>query len=150
LVLPREALSVQATMSWAGDVAKMFSRLLFHPAAFRECFTLATAEHRTWGEIAAYYRELIGLQYVAADTEDYLKIMGGTAGARYQLTYDRLFNRIVDNSKILRVTGLKQEEIMPLRSGLQKELSALPKDTLWPDAGAVWQRMDDFVKGPAR
>lgn len=150
VVLPREALSVQATMSWAGDVAKMFSRLLFNPSAFRECFTLATAEHRTWGDVAEYYREIIGLQYVAADTEDYLTIMGGSAWARYQLAYDRLFNRIVDNSKILRVTGLKQEEFMPLRNGLAKELSALPKNTVWPDASAIWQRMDDYVKGLAK
>ena len=145
VVIPREALSVQATMNWAGDVAKMFSRLLFNPAAYRECFTLATAEHHTWGEIAEYYREIIGLKYVAVDKEDYLQIMC-SPGARYQLDYDRLFERIVDNSKILRVTGLKQEDFMPLRRGLEKELSALPKDVVWPDAGAVWQRMDDYVK----
>lgn len=147
VVIPREALSVQATMSWAGDVARMFSRLLFNPAAYRECFTLATAEHRTWGEIAEYYREIIGLKYVVADKENYLNIINNFPWARYQLDYDRLFNRIVDNSKILRVTGLKQEDFMPLHSGLEKELSALPKDVVWPDAGAVWQRMDDYVKG---
>ena len=150
VVLPKEALSVQATMSWAGDVARMMSRLLFNSSAFRECFTLATAEHRTWGEIAEYYKEIIGLKYVAADTEDYLKIMGGakgTGGAWYQLAYDRLFERIVDNSKVLRVTGLKQEDFMPLRSGLKKELSALPKDTVWRDASAVWERMDGYLMG---
>ena len=147
VVLPGEALSVQATMSWAGDVAKMFSRLLLNPAAWRECFTLATAEHRTWGEIAEYYREIIGLKYVAADTMDYLNIINNAPLARYQLAYDRLFQRVVDNSKVLRVTGLKQADFMPLRRGLEKELSALPKDTVWPDAGAVWERMDDYLKG---
>ncbi len=145
VVLPAEALSVQGTMSWAGDVAKMFSRLILNPAAYRECFTLATAEHHTWGEIAEYYKEIIGLKYVAADTEDYLKIMGGSAGAGYQLAYDRLFQRIIDNSKVLRVTGLKQEDFMPLRNGLEKELSALPKDAVWPDASAIWNRMDDYL-----
>ncbi|MBN1863353.1 MAG: NAD-dependent epimerase/dehydratase family protein [Victivallales bacterium] len=147
VVLPGEALAVQATMSWAGDVARMFSRLLLNPPAYRECFTLATAEHHTWGEIAEYYREIIGLQYVAADTEDYLKILGASCHARYQLAYDRLFQRIVDNSKILRVTGLKQSDFMPLRRGLEKELSALPKDTVWPDASTVWKNMDDYLKG---
>jgi len=146
VVLPRAALSVQATMSWAGDVAGMISRLLANPSAYRECFTLATAEHRTWGEIAEYYREIIGLKYLEADTEDYLKIMGLSKGARYQLAYDRLFQRIVDNSKILSVTGLKQPDLMPLRRGLERELSALPKDTVWPDAGMVWERMDAYSK----
>lgn len=147
VVLPGEALSVQATMSWAGDVARMFARLLFNPAAYCECFTLATAEHHDWGEIAEYYREITGLKYVAASTEDYLKIMGSSKGAQYQLAYDRLFQRIVDNSKVLRVTGLKHTDFMPLRRGLEKELSALPKDAVWPDAGAVWKNMDDYLKG---
>lgn len=147
VVLPEEALSVQGTMSWAGDVAKMFSRLALNPSAYRECFTLATAEHRTWGEIAEYYKEIIGLKYVMAATEDYLKIMGGHAGARHQLAYDRLFQRIIDNSKVLKATGLKQEDFMPLKKGLEKELSALPRDVEWPDASAVWNRMDDYLKG---
>jgi nucleoside-diphosphate-sugar epimerase len=146
IMLPSAALSVQGTMNWAGDVAKMFARLLFNSGAFRESFTLATAEHHTWGEIAEYYRELVGLQYVAVETEEYLKIMGGSMGARYQLFYDRLFDRIVDNAKILRVTGLSQSDMMPLRRGLEKELTALPRETVWPDASEVWRRMDEYLK----
>lgn len=147
VVIPKAALPVQATMSWAGDVAKLMSRLLFNPAALGERFTLATAEHRTWGEIAEYYKEIIGLKYVAAETEDYLKILGSSKGAWYQLAYDRLFERIVDNSKVLRVTGLKQADFMPLRRGLEKELTVLPKDTVWPDASPVWTRMDEYLAG---
>ncbi len=146
VVLPKEALSVQATMSWAGDVAKMLARLLLNPAAFRERFTLATAEHRSWGEVAEYYRELIGLEYEAVDTEEYLKIFGSSDAARYQLAYDRMFNRVVDNSKVLEATGLKQEDFMPLREGLEKELSALPKDAPWPDASGIWQGIDGCLK----
>jgi hypothetical protein len=121
------------------------SRLLFNPGAIGERFTLATAEHRPWGEVAEYYKEIIGLDYVAAETEDYLKILGSSKGAWYQLAYDRLFERIVDNSKVLRVTGLKQEDFMPLRRGLEKELTALPKDVTWPDASAVWTKMDEYL-----
>jgi len=145
VVLPKEAVSVQATMNWAGDVAKMLSGLILNPAAYLERFTFATAEHHTWGEIAEYYKEIIGLKAVWVDTEDYLTIMGGSKGARYQLDYDRLFERIVDNSKVLRVAGLKQEDFMPLRSGLEKELSALPKNAVWRNAGAVWEGMDSYL-----
>ena len=150
VVLPGAALSVQGTMSWAGDVAKLMSRLLFNPGAYRECFTLATAEHHAWGEIAEFYNEIIGLDYVGADTEDYLRMMGSSPAARYQLAYDRLFHRVIDNSKVLRVTGLKQADFMPLQRGLGEELSALPKDTVWRDAGAVWEQMDSYLKGLAK
>lgn len=147
VVLPEDALSVHGTMTWAGDVAKMISRLVLNPDAYRECFTLATAEHHTWGEIADYYKEIIGLKVVPVATEDYLKIMGGSDSSRYQLAYDRLFTRIIDNSKTLEVTGLKQAELMPLRDGLKKELSTLPKDMVWPDATAVFEKMDAYLKG---
>ena len=145
VILPEEALSVQGTMSWAGDVARMIARLVLNPAAYQETFTLATAEHHTWGEIAEYYREIIGLTYIPVDAETYLALMGGTAGARYQLMYDRCFNRIVDNSKILRVTGMRQSELTILKDGLERELSVVPKDTVWPE-NAINARMDEFLK----
>lgn len=149
VVIPEEALPVPATMNWAGDVAKMFTGVLLNPAAYRESFTFATAEHHTWGEIAGYYHEIIGLEYVTASVDDYVKILGGSDGSRYQLIYDRLFPRIIDNSKILRVAGLKQSELMPLRRGLEMELTALSKETaaaIWPP-NDTWKKMDEYIKG---
>ena len=146
VIVPEAALKVQATMSWAGDVANLFAHLLFNPAALCERFTLATAEHRPWGEVAEYYKEIIGLKYIPVSTEDYLQILGGSKGAFYQLAYDRLFERVVDNSKVLRVTGLKQENFTSLRDGLEKELRALPKDFSWGDGGATSANMDKYIQ----
>lgn len=146
ILLPAAALKVQGTMSWAGDVANLFAHLIFNPAALGECFTLATAEHRSWGEIAEYYREIIGLEYLAVSTEDYLQSFGIGKGYYYQLAYDRLFERIIDNSKVLRVTGLKQEDFTPLRAGLEKELRALPKDFDWGDGGVISANMDKYIR----
>ncbi|NLB40755.1 MAG: hypothetical protein GX815_00555 [Clostridiales bacterium] len=55
VLLPEEALPVQGTMSWAGDVAKMLSRLILNSRAYKETYTLATSEHNSWQEIADYY-----------------------------------------------------------------------------------------------
>ena len=145
VILPGEALSVQGTMSWAGDVAKMMSRLVLNTAAYREAYTLSTAEHHTWGEIAGYYNELIGLEYVAVDAETYLSFFGSGSAAKYQLYYDRLINRVIDNTKILKVTGMKQTELMPLKEGLAKELSGLPPDTVWRE-NPLNERMDEFLR----
>lgn len=68
IILPKDALSVQGTMSWAGDVAKMLAHLLLNPMALKETYTVSTAEHHTWQEIADYYKELIGLEYIPVDT----------------------------------------------------------------------------------
>jgi nucleoside-diphosphate-sugar epimerase len=147
VALPQEAMPIQGTMSWAGDVAKMLARLVLNPVTYRETYTVATAEHHTWQEIADYYKEIIGLEYVTVDTDTYLGFFGATraSGPGYQLFYDRCFNRVIDNSKILAVTGLKQTQLMPLKEGLRREVSALAKDTVWPKT-AINDRMDEFFR----
>lgn len=147
VLVPEEALSIQATMSWAGDVAKMLSRLILNTAAYKETYTVSTSEHHTWQEIADYYKELIGLLYIPVDTETYLSCFGpgNLDGARYQLKYDRCFNRVVDNSKVLEATGLKQSDFLTLKQGLERELSVLPRETVW-EKTHINERMDEILK----
>lgn len=133
VVLPRAAKDVQATMSWAGDVARMIAGLLLRNDAFGETFSVCTAEHRTWGEVADYYRELIGLEAVWVDTDDFIRAIDGDQGNLWQLCYDRLFDRVMDNRKILDFLGWKQSDLMPLYEGLKRELEALPKDNIVAD-----------------
>jgi len=119
VILPQEMLDKQTTMTWAGDVAKMIARLILNQNAFCEEYNACTAEHRSWKEVAEYYKKLIGLNVVPVSIDTYIKVIGG----KYQILYDRMFNRIMDNSKILKAIGMKQNELMPLFDGLAKELS---------------------------
>ena len=144
VVVPEQAKNVQATMSWAGDVARMIAGLLFLDQARGETYTVSTSEHRTWGEIADYYKEICNLQSIWVDKEEYISILNSdpySFGARWQLEYDRLFDRIIDNSKILAATGMTQAELMPLYDGLEHEISRCPADVEWP----VNERMDSFL-----
>ena len=145
-VLPIQAKNVQGTMSWAGDVARMIERLIFNSRAFGETFTVSTAEHHSWGEIADYYKEICGLEAVWVDKEDYIRILNPNPfdpSTRWQLEYDRLFHRIIDNSKILDVTGLKQSELKPLREGLEYEISRCPADVDWPQNDRMNAYLDE-------
>lgn len=146
VLIPMEALPIQGTMSWAGDVADMLSRLVLNTAAYGETYTVATAEHHTWQEIADYYKEIIGLEYIPVDTETYLSFFGEwSVYAGYQLKYDRCFNRVIDNSKVLGATGLKQSDFMTLKQGLKKELLSLPENTVWSET-PINAKMDEFFK----
>ena len=151
VAIPIQAKDKPATMSWAGDVGVMIARLAGKDEALGEQFIAATAEYHTWGEIAEIYRELIGLQYVWVDKEEYLKLMSKDPDnispfVRYQLEYARMFDRITDNSKILRVTGMKQEDLMPFYDGMKLELAKLTLDNIRVDEfrGRVNQRMEAF------
>lgn len=150
LILPEEAMPVQGTMTWAGDVAKMIARLILNPKAFSECFTVSTAEHHSWKEIADVYTQLFGLKYITVDMETFLNIIApNDKHARWQLMYDRMFDRIIDNRKILNFTGMKQSQLMTLKNGLKMELSALPKDYDWTGEWAFHmnRRMDLYLEG---
>ena len=146
VVLPKTARDVQATMTWAGDVAQMIATILFNKQAIGQTYTVSTAEHHTWGEVAEYYRELIGMEVIWADEEDYLAIVGGTEGAWRQLHYDRLFDRMVDNSKILELMGKTQSDLMPLYEGLKKEIGGLTPEMLdTPTSPSTYCRMDAWL-----
>lgn len=151
VVIPIQAKDKPATMSWAGDVGVMIARLAGKEEALGEKFIASTAEHNTWGEIAEIYRELIGLEYEWVDKEVYLQIMSKdpnniSPSLRYQLEYARLFDRITDNSKILRVTGMKQEELTSFYDGMKMELSGITADDIRIDdfRARINQRMDEF------
>ena len=147
VVLPIQAKDKPATLSWGGDVAKMLARILFKEGAMRETYNVCSAEHRTWGEIAEYYNELVGLEAVWVDKEDYLKIISPEMriNVRWQLEYARLFRRITDNSKVLALTGLKQEDMMPMYEGLKLEIGNIPSDYV-PEDTDIGLRMDEYIR----
>lgn len=147
VVLPIQAKDKPATLSWGGDVAKMIAQILFKEEAKRETYNVCSAEYRTWEEIAEYYHKLVGLEAVWVDKEDYLKILSpeGKINVRWQLEYARLFHRITDNTKVLMLTGLKQEELISMYDGLRLEIANIPKDFVPKDTDRG-RRMDEYLK----
>lgn len=152
VVLPETAKNVQTTMSWAGDVAEMITGLLFNEKALGETFTVSTSEHHSWGEIADYYKDICNLNAIWVDQTDFLKI-AVTGFERFpytgswQLIYDRLFNRVIDNSKVLDTTGMKQENMMKLYDGLKYEISRCPYDFVDEAMkNNINIRMDEYLK----
>ena len=120
VVMPREMRTRQTTMTWGRDVARMISLLVLNPNAYREDFNCSTAEHHSWDEVCGFYTDLIGADVRDCTVENYIMIVGRSAHA--QVRYDRMFDRVLNNSKVLQATGLKQSEMMPLKDGLSLEL----------------------------
>lgn len=123
VVFPREMLDKEATMTWAGDVAKLIARLVLKRDSFKEAYTVSTSEHHTWREIADYYKEFLGIDIKIISLEQYTKLFGRP----YQIKYDRMFNRIIDNKKILLATDIQQSDFLNLREGLKIELTDFSK-----------------------
>lgn len=116
--VPGEMLSKQATMSYGCDVAEMIVRLVGNPAALGEAFTVSGSDHMSWAEVAGVFDETLSFEVVPCNLDDFERARGGV----YQIRYDRMFNRIVDNSKVLAVTGMDEDELTPMHEGLSREL----------------------------
>lgn len=148
LVLPEPAMKKQATMSWAGDVARMLARLVLNKQAYQEIYSVCTSEHHTWEEVAQIYQRIGGLTYCTTDTDSFLNIIAPeNIHAKQQLLLDRYYDRIMDNSKILNITGMKQSELMPLEQGLSRELAAFPRNYAWQQDIRI-DRMNAFLQKP--
>lgn len=147
VVVPIEAKDKPATLSWAGDVSMMIAKLLFNDRAYGDTFNVCSAESKTWGEIAQYYNKIAGLQAVWVDKEDYLKILRPNVPlpVRWQLEYARLFNRITDNSKVLEVTGMKQENLMSMFDALKFAVESAPEGYVFPE-NSIDERMDEYLE----
>ncbi len=152
VLFPKQARDVHASMMWGGDAAKMLARLFFKPEAYGEAFTISTGETVTWGDIVSYFEKNIGLKSIWIDKEEHLRVMSEEPeiqmAHRWGLEYDRLCDRVIDNSKILRVTGLKKEDFMPVIDAMEYELKKVPKDKLWTETGihkGVSERMDKYL-----
>ena len=148
VVLPEQAKDIPATLCWAGDVSMMIAKLFFNDDAKGQIFNVCSSEYHTWGEIADYYNKICGLEAVWVDKEDYLKIISPelNLNVRWQLEYARMFNRITDNSKVLRFTGMKQEQLTPLYDALKMMVDAIPDDYVFPETD-VSRRMDEYLEG---
>lgn len=142
VALPRELLDTETTLSWGGDVAKMIARLVLNEKAYGEVFNVCTSEHHTWQYVADLYQKLIGLETKVCQMKEYEQVHQGHYA---QLRYDRMYNRIMDNSKVLSVTGLTQADVTPLNIALPRELAAFPNIRYEPNI-AQCARLDLILR----
>lgn len=127
IYLPEIAKNITAGLDWSGNTGKIIANLLFKKEAFGEAFTISSAPNLTWGEVAELYTQLLGTKFEWVDTEkwmanpDYPK----THPCMWAEKYDRFFDRAVDTSKVMKVTGLKPEDFLSIKEGLIIEIGKI-------------------------
>lgn len=118
VLFPNEMLAKETTLSWGGDVARMIAGIIGRQEAMGEMYNVSTSEHLPWSEVAKVYQKRTGLTLVPCAVADYEDVVGG----HYQIWYDRMLDRRIDNTKILSVCGMSADEIVPVRERLAAEL----------------------------
>ncbi|MBR4864760.1 MAG: NAD-dependent epimerase/dehydratase family protein [Oscillospiraceae bacterium] len=128
LLLPEMVKDFTAGFDWSGNSGKLIANLLFKKAAVGECFSVYSGHGMTWGQVAELYNKLIGLQVRWCSEEEYLDFHTAVKEKEI-LTWawylDRRYNRDIDCSKILGVTGLDKTDFATIEEGLKAELRRL-------------------------
>jgi hypothetical protein len=121
--MPETVRNYSAGIDWAGNSGKLIANLLFKSNAIGECYTISSAENITWGTLAEYYSSLTNLRVEYSDETSFFESYPCVLNQKKWLyLYDRKFNRIIDNSKVLGATGLSHSDLTPINYGLENEL----------------------------
>lgn len=128
LLLPEFVRDYTAGLDWAGNSGKLIANLLFKPETIGEAYTIYSGQGHTWGEVAEIYKKLIGLKVRWCSEEEYLEFhtdISTNPSANWGYWYDRRYNRIIDCSKALTVTGLSKDDFKSIEEGIKIELKKL-------------------------
>jgi nucleoside-diphosphate-sugar epimerase len=127
LLLPKTVKDYGAGIDWAGNSGKLIANLLFKPHTYGETYTVYSNHGATWGEVAAAYEEVTGVQIVWCEEAEYVASLQLDQHPHlYDMWYhDRIYNRRIDGSKILAATGLARSDFAALADGIRYELDVL-------------------------
>ncbi|WP_283786889.1 NAD-dependent epimerase/dehydratase family protein [Bermanella sp. WJH001] len=122
IVTAREIQTKQTTLTSGKDVATAMASLVCNPKALGETFHITTDKSLTWAEITNIYQSTLETQgvnvsIIEQDLDSFLNWRQGT----YQVIYDRLYNRVFDNSKIKKF--LDTSKFIAPQQGLESTLA---------------------------
>ena len=89
----------------------------FKKETIGEAYKVSSSQNLTWGEVADIYTELLGVNFEWKPADFPVDL--------WHWCYDRAYDRVNDNSKILMATGLKAEDFTSIREGVRIELKKI-------------------------
>lgn len=130
MLLPKTVRDYRAGVDWAGNSGKLIANLLFKKDALGETFTIYSGHNATWGQVAEIYERLIGLKVSWCEEREFFENRKNWFSEYHRACmwkYDRAYNRDIDCSKVMRVTGLTKADFASLETGIAHELKRLGK-----------------------
>ncbi|MEE0779396.1 MAG: NAD-dependent epimerase/dehydratase family protein [Massilimicrobiota sp.] len=126
IVFSKDISQYYTTLTYGYDVAYLMSKLILNDNALGEIFHITCSEHIKWEEILNIYLDELKKHkiYPKVKILDDSSIVDKRLGKHYQVYYDRLYNRIFDNTKILKATECENYEFKSIDQGLRMSLDS--------------------------
>ena len=122
IVFSKDISNCYTTLTFGYDVAYLMSKLIGNDQAYGEAFHITTKEAIKWKDVLDIYLSVLHKNGIPAKvkwTKDSTLVEKGL-GNHYQIYYDRLYNRIFDNSKVLNIIGCQDYEFTEVKKGLEQ------------------------------
>lgn len=116
---PCEMLAKRTTLTAGVDVARMIMGIIGNSSALGEVYTASTSENLSWGDVVDIYQYASRLTLIPCSLQEFVSAKGSV----YQIKYDRMLDRVIDNSKILNAANLSQQDLIKTKQGLGKCVS---------------------------
>lgn len=101
IVFSRDLAAKSTTLTYGYDVARGIAAIIGKPKALGEAFHITASENHQWIEILDVYLNVVerntGVRPKVRFLDNWIPAIGGSPD---QVTYDRLYNRRFDNTKI--------------------------------------------------
>lgn len=125
LVLPKDVGMHQTTMTHGGNVARAMAALIGNDKALGEVFHVMGDDHMKWRDVAEIYKDVLD-GYIGHSVEVYepetSKVLSNVIGNAIQIKYDRTYDRVFDNTKLLGICG-EGLDFVSMKDGLKQCLS---------------------------
>ena len=125
LVLPKDVGMHQTTMTHGGNVARAMMMLIGNKKAVGEVFHITGNDHMRWREVAEIYMEVLEEKMgrsVDIHEPRTSTVLSDIMGNVLQIEYDRTYDRVFDNTKLLGICG-EGLDFVSMKDGLKQCLS---------------------------
>lgn len=113
ILVPNEILNAKTTLTYGGDVAEYISLLIGNANANGKAINITSDISLTWKEIVNMYSDIfeekVGFGINICSDCDINEYMRAFYSSRWQIKYDRCYDRIFDNSLIKRITNQEKK-----------------------------------------
>ena len=131
IVFPKDIAAKKTSLTYGPDVAGAIAELIGNEKAYGQAFHITTDESHTWGEILDFYcdkiEEITGKRPKVKLVENSNALM--TVWNKWQIKYDRLYDREFNNTKIETVRG--KYNYKPTFEGLGECLEEFISNPIW-------------------
>lgn len=154
MFLPKDIATHETTMTYGENVAEAIVRLIGNSLAYGEAFHITGNEHMRWVDVAEIYCDAIE-KMTGNRPKIYISENGNTVseiiGNIWQIKYDRKYDRVFDNSKIINAcNGNSVFYFISMETGLRKcieEYINLPQSLKMVSYNAKLEGWLDYTTG---